>query len=58
MEKHIYKEPLILGICGVLLIVVCTGYFLFRDTDTKKTVDNQTPTVLQTNLNQAKTNNK
>lgn len=51
MEKQIYKEPLYMVVSGLLLIIASVLYLAMRETDKTPTVDNVTPTVLQSNSN-------
>ena len=51
MEKQIYKEPLYLAVSGLLLVLASVLYLSMRETDKTATVDNVTPTVLQSNSN-------
>lgn len=51
MEKQIYKEPLYLAVSGLLLVLASVLYLSMRETDKTATVDNVTPTALQSNSN-------
>ena len=46
-KKIFYKEPMILALSTIILIVVSVFYFMFYKNDTTQTVDHKSPQILE-----------